>query len=594
MADNETTVAQEFADPDSAAVATSRDTVKGWNDRRKSNNQIISSMVPFVQLIGLFDEKEYEKMFNLASTRTPLHWDNGDPVSYNEKYETNIRDIMSNMRQQLSGRLINLYLISSTDHGVNTDPIEGIIMAEKVSQVKEPGEGGDASGGIGITDLQVDYGKSNILGSRKYNLRMTINNPAILDERIEYSKLATFGSQLVIIYGWSNPQTVPGYDAAFSPPTLELDPYASGAEPRNRLIVPLRNLGNGGYWSAARVSLSNYDFSFNEMGKMEINITLRDDATNGMASTVISSVAKKFKAFLQGDLFGRAVIDNEGNEFTLRDALHHRQLQLNKEFHASKGTDNEMSESVYNERYEYLINEFSDMVEVVGTESVPPESQAWNSDTYTNEEVQASHREATESQKGYPQQNALFSYKQVFRTVLDELPYRTEEHSDAADVDADDNQRPTSSVPTKQVIGYEKQPVYYFLGAIMDSLSMTVADVKIGISDSKVPAFYYNPISEDSKLSTAFESNLQSVSRKSNYEERIQEAVIRLKERFLPPSPVTHDAPSDDEGYIPSSTEGLSEEERRIGKGDDVDEYRRTWKEHEFNGMGNAFTVKTA
>ena len=126
-----------------------------------------------------------------------------------------------------------------------------------------------------------------------------------------------------------------------------------------------------------------------------------------------------FKAFLQCDLFGRAVIDNEGNEFTLRDALHHRQLQLNKEFHASKGTDNEMSESVYNERYESLINEFSDMVEIVVEESVPPESQAWNSDTYTNEEVQASHREATESQKGYPQQNALFSYKQVFRTVLD-------------------------------------------------------------------------------------------------------------------------------------------------------------------------------
>ena len=40
-------------------AATSRDTIKGWNDRRKSNNQIISGLVPFVQLIGLFDEDEF-------------------------------------------------------------------------------------------------------------------------------------------------------------------------------------------------------------------------------------------------------------------------------------------------------------------------------------------------------------------------------------------------------------------------------------------------------------------------------------------------------------------------------------------------------
>ena len=50
-------MAQEFANPAGTdpEVATDRDTIKGWNDRRKSNNQTISTMVPFVQLIGLFD-----------------------------------------------------------------------------------------------------------------------------------------------------------------------------------------------------------------------------------------------------------------------------------------------------------------------------------------------------------------------------------------------------------------------------------------------------------------------------------------------------------------------------------------------------------
>ena len=43
--------------------ATAADTIKGWNDRRKSNNQVISGLTPFVQLIGLFNDEEYERMF---------------------------------------------------------------------------------------------------------------------------------------------------------------------------------------------------------------------------------------------------------------------------------------------------------------------------------------------------------------------------------------------------------------------------------------------------------------------------------------------------------------------------------------------------
>ena len=43
---------------------TAPDTIKGWNDRRRSNNQIISGLVPFVQMIGLFNHEEYERMFS--------------------------------------------------------------------------------------------------------------------------------------------------------------------------------------------------------------------------------------------------------------------------------------------------------------------------------------------------------------------------------------------------------------------------------------------------------------------------------------------------------------------------------------------------
>ena len=57
MAENETEATETSVDADESIAATTPDTIKGWNDRRKSNNQIISSLVPFVQLIGIFDEK---------------------------------------------------------------------------------------------------------------------------------------------------------------------------------------------------------------------------------------------------------------------------------------------------------------------------------------------------------------------------------------------------------------------------------------------------------------------------------------------------------------------------------------------------------
>ena len=64
--ENGTTLGQALQETDPAKLSeytgdTAPDTIKGWNDRRKSNNQVISGLVPFVQLIGLFNTEEYEK-----------------------------------------------------------------------------------------------------------------------------------------------------------------------------------------------------------------------------------------------------------------------------------------------------------------------------------------------------------------------------------------------------------------------------------------------------------------------------------------------------------------------------------------------------
>ena len=545
MAANET-VAERLGGDLKGINVTPSDTIKGWNDRRKSNNQIISALTPFVQLIGIFDEEEYKKMFSATESRTTVVFDDNSPLAhsseYNKKYQIN-PNIYDNIREGMKERLINLYIVRNMESGLTVDPIEGIIMAETVSQAK------DHAGGIGITDLQVDQGKSNIVGSRKFNLRMTINDIKLLDDRFEYSKLATFGAQFLVIYGWSNPDAIPGYDAAMSPPKLEPDPNETTATGRQRLIVPIRNLGNGGYWSAGRVNISKYDFAFNEMGKLEINIELRDDATLGMTSTVMSNISKKAKYFLQGDVFGKIIRDSQGNEFTLTDAMKARQQRLNKEYRESHSNDKipEMSDAEYNTRWAATLS-LADSAEVsVNEKGVEEVVSDLESDDVTKgaTEAEAAQKQAEKNQpqKGYPDENAIFSFKEIFKTVVDTDPdldgntYGEENFADADGDAADDTGVASSSLPTKQIISYEKQPVYYFLGAIMDSVSLSMTDVNVGIGSSKIPAFYYTPVSEDSKLNTSFASNMQSENRKSSYEERIQEAVIRLKERFLPPAP---------------------------------------------------------
>ena len=132
MAANETTTSGESVRPGTNLQhVTPRDTIKGWNSKRKANNQVISSLVPFVQLIGLFDDEEYRKMFELASSeRVSVVFDDGTSKSaaYNEKYAIG-ENYYNDIKRQIEKRSFNLYLVSSADHGLDVKQIEGLMMA---------------------------------------------------------------------------------------------------------------------------------------------------------------------------------------------------------------------------------------------------------------------------------------------------------------------------------------------------------------------------------------------------------------------------------------------------------------------------------
>ena len=70
------------------------------------------------------------------------------------------------------------------------------------------------SGGVGITDLQIETGTKEFM-NRRYKIRMTITDPQVLNDKPEYLKLSTLQSMFLIIHGWSNPDQLTAWPEAF-------------------------------------------------------------------------------------------------------------------------------------------------------------------------------------------------------------------------------------------------------------------------------------------------------------------------------------------------------------------------------------------
>ena len=331
-----------------------------------------------------------------------------------------------------------------------------------------------------------------------------------------------------------------------SPPKLVMTLVRSEWTRPTRSVwyVPIRNLGNGGYWSAGRVNVNKYDFGFNEQGKLEMTVEFLDDAVLGLGSTTMSSVARDFKLYLQGGVLDQIITGSTGQEFTLREALHQRQIELNNLFRKRMEDGEEGAYEEYTSLWAEAERTLEDSLAIDGIKNSAALEKGVN-DQYsftTEANIRKNQDEARAVQKGYPQQNAMFSFKKVFKTVFDPDNQDAIDSSEEDQQKADEEGLPASAAPTKQITDYEKKPVYYYLGAIMDSIALCMTGPQLGIGARKVPSFFYRDLSKDSKLGTVFQSQLKEANRGTSMEERIQEAIIRLKERFLPPAPIEHEA----------------------------------------------------
>ena len=96
------TINETLRDPDSNfndyTSKIGKDIIRGWNDRRLASNVNLSSLVPFVQLIGIFNEKELKLMLGGEEGTKPVYFsphDNfagGDALDYSVQRAAGVRD----------------------------------------------------------------------------------------------------------------------------------------------------------------------------------------------------------------------------------------------------------------------------------------------------------------------------------------------------------------------------------------------------------------------------------------------------------------------------------------------------------------------
>ena len=538
--------------------ATMRDDIiKTWNDRRLASNIQITSLTPFVQLIGVFNQAEYERLFAMSGEMnqrpvvfTPDDLPTGgsnrvaDYVPKDGTSNTAVGDKSSEKKEsvwdwiqsELKDRFINLYLyegvVVEDEALLRADRQDGIIMARAhggdtqphITQVSDP------TGGVGITSLDVDYGGTNSLGSRKFNLRLTVNNPSVLDDKPEFSKLSTMQGEFILMYGWSNPHIIEGYSYG-GPPVLMNDPSEDVEPGKQMMRIPLDGINSGGMWNASKVNVSSYDFSFNEMGQLEINVGFMDKTTMFFNTTRVASIAPTFrKLFANADYDPHTSIDVGPQDFTKIELVMPNGEAVTLEDLVSgsvEATNAKWGSDTTGPAPTDLAKAY------LGTKNVPgqsllealsevPEGRAWTQDAgeYNDQTYWKEVREREHS--GFPYAGpGVRAYQS---TTVQRITGTNES-----------GEPETEETPATKVT-----LVSYYLGWVLEGMRLSLnsqnrSRVREG-DTTFMPTFKYLANETGSSFQTASQDRIRNVENRSSYENQIINAIERWEIHCQPPN----------------------------------------------------------
>ena len=519
------------------------DIIRGWNDRRKASNIAISGLTPFVQLIGLFSEKEIQKMFSfdITNTRRKVYFDDGEtPSSLGDAQEGSAEEFnaYNDIIRQINTRAINIYFSGTHNPEGRGAPVRGIILGETRTQA----DPNNHKGGVGITDLQIDYGKSSAVGSRTYKMRLTVNDPKLFNEQVEYSKLATMGGEFVILYGWTNPTSIPGFNS-LPVPSPEPDNNVPGKE---KIVIPLNGQGTGGYWQAAKMNILSYDFSFNELGQIEIAVSFIDKTSLALATQKVGPSASVMKKILGAEEYSTTAKE-AGEPDTPTDGFGSTQITIGDktmtyaEAIATNQEDN--IKAVFEHATSnvgYVPND-EGMSRVLSTVDSQDVSDFANFFELNVDDMFTGMNEAAPAETT---QNIQEFIRRDKEKQLNEFPYAGsgirvyEKITKMAVVAPDEFDEATGNPVMEEVPGYNIKTTHYYFGWILEAMKLGMQNTnkhKIRMGEAPaIPNFTYLDNPDADQITNVFQSK-QAARKHGPIDQRVQDAIIRLKEKCIPP-----------------------------------------------------------
>ena len=486
------------------------DVVAGWEFRNRSSPIDIDGLMPFVQLIGLYNDEEIDKLVgDTAPTRSAVYVDDSGAEVAPDPEEPAATQITQEQRDYFENQIRSKYIyiglkdydIPVDDQGTPARMVPGIMLATNYSQAgnkayeyyAQSGLPKD-SGGVGITDLQIETGTKDFM-NRRYKLRITVTDPQILNDQPEYAKLSSLQSQFLIIHGWANPQEINGWSGDAPPQLIDVD---SEEWPNGRMLVDLRQNNTDGMWGAAVVATTMFDFAFNEVGQLEASFTFMPREISFLATYRVSTFADNINAFLGSGEQNEPVNRDEpeqtpslfagfstgigavAGEFgkNLADIINEEQSRYFgdqtgiADLFANADLDFNVSDTLRN--LSEKISEWGEMPDSVGR--------------------QLDRQRYAESNYRFPFAGpGIRTYKQTSRVVADV----------AGQVGTEDD-----PIPTTTVIQHDTKIVYYYLGWILEALRFSMWDlnrnkVRNGQEPFDVKFKYFN-IPQDSHYNLSF------------------------------------------------------------------------------------------
>ena len=521
--------------------APQEDVVRGWEIRNFDYNSVATDgLVPFVQLIGLYSKEEIDKLvqkdgFDVGDrqvTFTDGAWDGSKRYGGYED-EDNAADFDKNeyFAKQIKSKFIkiNIKNYNQKEDNVFTN---GIILAANASQVgNEAFETYDNnlpkdSGGIGITDLQIETGTKDFM-NRRYKLRMTVTDPFILNDSKEYLKLSTLQSQFLLIHGWSNPHQIDGMEQFDLPPQVT-DIDTTGF-PNGRMTVDLTQPNTGGMWSAATVAITMFDFAFNETGQLEASFTFMPREISFASTYRIDLVSATTKLFLGTGEETRNADEQEADESasTQFAGLVAGLGSVAGEFGKNLADVIAEEQQAYANNNESIAGLFSNMdlnFDAADTLRNFSENVTKWSDSSDNADlgvIMANQKDA-ESRNRFPYAGpGIRVYSKTATTT---------NTTQTSDEDAD------ISV-TEQRIQRNSKIQYYYLGWLMEAIRFSMWDMnKNKVRNGQTPfdlKFKYYNIPQDSHFNLAFQDELYGGTRQA-VKDLIPDMIVKFKENHLP------------------------------------------------------------